>query len=77
MGKKKALVAVVHRLLIVLYHMLREGRPYAEREAPVMAERQRAKAGNRLVRRLESLGFRVTVETVGTVEPVAVVPSTG
>ncbi len=74
MGKKKALVAVAHRLLIVLYHMLREGRPYEEREAPVMAERQRVKAGNRLVRRLESLGFRVTVETV---EPVAVVPSTG
>ena len=74
MGKKKALVAVAHRLLIVLYHMLREGRPYEEREAPVMAERQRVKAGNRLVRRLESLGFRVTVETV---EPMAVVPSTG
>ena len=74
MGKKKALIAVAHRLLIILYHMLRQGQPYEEREAPVIAERQRVKAGNRLVRRLESLGFRVTVETV---EPVAVVPSPG
>ena len=39
MGKKKALIAVAHRLLIVLYHMLREGRPYEEREAPVISPR--------------------------------------
>ena len=34
MGKKKALVAVAHKLLVVIWHVLKKGTAYREKYAP-------------------------------------------
>ena len=61
MGKKKALVAVAHRMLVVVYHVLARRLPY--KEIPVMpvrpdSERQQ----KRLIKKLETLGLKVAVQ---------------
>jgi len=62
MGKKKALVAVGHSILVIIYHVLKHQASYEELGGDYFdrqdTERQRA----RLIRRLESLGLKVTVE---------------
>jgi transposase len=35
LGRKKALVAVAHKILVVIWHLLKEGTEYRERRAPV------------------------------------------
>ena len=74
MGKKKALVAVAHRLLIIIYHLLKSKKPYQERPSAPMGEQRREKEQRRLVKKLEALGLKVTVEAV---EPLQVVPDPG
>jgi transposase len=37
LGRKKALVAVAHKVLVVIWHMLKEGTEYRERQAPAPA----------------------------------------
>jgi transposase len=37
MGKKKALVAVAHKILVVIWHLLKKGTDYRERQAPAPA----------------------------------------
>jgi transposase len=34
LGRKKALVAVAHKILVVIWHLLKEGTAYRERQAP-------------------------------------------
>lgn len=62
-GTKRALVAVGHRLLEILYAVLKKGQSYRELGADYLdraQDRERLKA--RLVKRLEKLGVKVTVE---------------
>jgi transposase len=61
-GKKRAAMAVAHSQLVVAYHMLRDGTAYMElgsNHFDSLAESQRTAP---LVKRLEKLGFRVTLE---------------
>jgi transposase len=61
-GKKRAALAVAHSQLVVIYHMLRDGTEYQDLGAhhfDNLAESQRT---GPLVKRLEKLGFRVTLE---------------
>ena len=37
LGKKKALIAVAHRILVVVWHLLKKGTSYQERQKPVPA----------------------------------------
>jgi transposase len=37
LGRKKALVAVAHKILVVIWHLLKKGMDYRERPAPVAA----------------------------------------
>ena len=60
-GKQKAVVAVSHSVLVILYHMLREGKPYNDL-GPDYFERLEATHIERYhVRRLEQLGYTVTL----------------
>jgi transposase len=59
-GKKKALIAVGHTLLVIAYHVLKRGVDYAELGPNYFDERDRAAVARRLIRRLEALGFDVT-----------------
>lgn len=61
-GKKRAIVAVGHSLLIAAYHILRDGVEYRDL-GPNHFDRLRPEALTRmLVKRLERLGHKVTLE---------------
>ncbi len=60
-GKKRALVAVAHSLLVVIYHMLRTGRPYKDLGVAYFDKLDSQRIVGSHVRRLESLGYKVTL----------------
>ena len=63
MGHKKAIVALAHRILVIIYRLLKEQQPYREL-GPDHAEEQALEASKRwAVRRLEQLGFQVTLQS--------------
>jgi transposase len=61
-GKKKALVAVAHKLLVLAYTLLRKGERYQERGADYLDERQQERQLHRLRKRIERLGYSVSLE---------------
>ena len=61
LGKKKAAVAVGHSILRAVYYLLRRGTTYADLGATYFAERNRHSVERRAVRRLEQLGYQVTL----------------
>ncbi len=61
-GKKRAAVAVGHSILVIAYHLLTEERDYQDLGGQFFDERDRQQVERRLVRRLERLGFKVTLE---------------
>lgn len=64
MGKKKALIAVGHSILVIAYHVLQTRTPYQELGGDYFARRNVDKQRKRLVRQLEALGVKVTIEEV-------------
>lgn len=62
-GAKRAAVAVGHTILVALYHMLRDGATYEDLGPLYFDERDRRATVGRSVRRLEALGYRVTLES--------------
>lgn len=67
MGKKKALVAVAHSILVIIYHVLDQRTSYRELGDDYFERYNVDRQRNRLIRQLESLGLRVSVEEL---EPV-------
>jgi transposase len=65
-GKKRAIVAVAHALLVVIYQVLRRQEAYEERGADYLDRRQPEKTAKRLMGRLEQLGYHVTIQTQPT-----------
>lgn len=61
-GKKRALVAVAHSILVIAYYVLTRQEPYRELGATYFDQRDRDGVSRRLTRRLERLGYRVTLE---------------
>lgn len=61
-GKKKALVAVGHSILIIVYHVLSRRSPYQELGANYFQRQNTEEQKNRLIRKLQALGLKVTVE---------------
>jgi transposase len=70
-GKQKATVAVGHSLLIIAYHLLACDREYDDLGANYFDERDRRLVQRRLVRRLEDLGYRVSLEPLVMTTPAA------
>ena len=60
-GTHKAVVAVAHSVLVVIYHMLREQRPYTDLGADYVDRLDVARLEHHHVRRLEQLGYTVTL----------------
>lgn len=60
-GKQKAVVAVSHSVLVILYHMLREGRPYTDLGPDYFEQLEATRIEHYHVRRLEQLGYTVTL----------------
>jgi transposase len=63
-GKKKAIIAVAHRLLVIIYHMVKDQASYRELGPDHFNKVNAAHVQRHHVRRLESLGFRVVLEPV-------------
>jgi transposase len=61
-GQKRAVVAVAHTILGIIYHLLRDGTAYRELGPGYFDERDRTAIEHRLVRRLEALGNDVTIQ---------------
>jgi transposase len=61
-GQKRAVVAVAHTILVIIYHLLRDQTTYQELGASYFDERERQDVERRLVRRLEALGNAVTLK---------------
>jgi transposase len=62
-GKKRALVAVAHTLLGVVYAVLKKQQAYRELGADYLERKDKDRLKARLLRRLEKLGVKVTVES--------------
>jgi transposase len=62
-GKKRALMAVSHSLLVTIYHMLKNDTEYHDLGVDYFDRRQPEQLARSLVRRLEKLGLTVTVES--------------
>jgi transposase len=61
-GRKRALVAVGHTLLVIIYHVLKRGTTYAELGADFLDRLEPQRLTRQLVKRLEALGHKVTLE---------------
>ena len=61
-GKKRAALAVAHTVLVIAYHLLRDGGTYSELGANYFDELKEAKVVRRLEQRLQALGYDVTLE---------------
>jgi transposase len=61
-GKKRAIVAVSHSLLVAIYHMLKNNTDYQDLGPDYFDTREPARLRTYLVKRLEALGYNVTVE---------------
>jgi transposase len=61
MGKKKAVVAVSHTLLVIIYHMLSKKQPYADLGADYLEKLDTTQLQRHHVHRLEQLGYAVTL----------------
>jgi hypothetical protein len=64
MPKKKALVAVAHTMLVIVYHLLSRRVAYAELGSDYVDRQHVERQRRRLVERLEGLGVKVTIEEV-------------
>jgi transposase len=60
-GKFKAVVAVMHSVLVIVYHVLRDQQPYQDLGADYFDRLDTARIERHHVRRLEQLGYTVTL----------------
>ncbi len=61
LGRKKAVVAVAHSLLVIIYHVLRTKKPYAELGSDYFDKLDMTRLQQHHIRHLEQLGFTVTL----------------
>jgi len=63
-GAKRAAVAVGHSLIVIAYAILARGTTFTDLGANYLDERDRDQVRRRLTRRLETLGYQVSVSPV-------------
>ncbi len=61
-GKKRGAVAVGHTILVIAYHLPRDGTEYHDLGPRYFDERDRQAVERRLVGRLQDLGYKVSLE---------------
>lgn len=61
LGDARAIVAVAHTILVIAYHIIRDGKPYQELGATFHDQRSQKAIVRRLTQRLEDLGFVVNL----------------
>jgi transposase len=63
-GEQKAIMAVAHQLLTILFHILRDGGAYHELGEAYCDRQNKPKITRKLVERLQKLGYYVTLQPV-------------
>ena len=61
-GSKRAIVAVAHSLLVTIYYMLTRGTRFQDLGSNFFDDRNRDKVVARILRRIERLGYKVTIQ---------------
>lgn len=64
MGRNKALVVVVHSLLVIVYHVLAQRADYRELGGDYFDRQHQERKQSRLVRKPEAMGLKVTIESL-------------
>jgi len=62
-GKKRALIAVGHSMLVIYYHMLKAGTSYADLGGNFFDRLEPKRLTHYYLKRLERLGYKVSLET--------------
>lgn len=65
-GANRAAVAVAHSILMIAYYILKRRQPYIELGPTYYEERKRDTIIRQSLKKLESLGLKVTVESVAS-----------
>jgi hypothetical protein len=65
-GGKRALVAVMHKLAIAIWHVLHDQAPYRELGADYFAKRDPERAIRRMIKEANSLGLTVRFEPIAS-----------
>ncbi len=61
-GRKRAIMAVAHSIVVIGYHLVTRNEPYKDLGADYFDKRRPEATTNRLVKRLERLGFSVSLK---------------
>jgi transposase len=62
LGSNKATIAIMHRIIRAIHHMLLNREPWQDRGADYLSENRKVHLTNRLRYRLEELGYAVTLQ---------------
>jgi transposase len=65
-GEQKAIMAVAHELLTIIFHVLRDDTVYQELGAAHYDQQNKPKVTRNLVQRLQRLGYYVTLQAIET-----------
>ncbi len=66
-GSKRAIVAVEHSILVIAYHIIKRKEPYKELGGDYFDQRQPEATARRLLKRLQKLGYQITIEATPVV----------
>ncbi|GHP00309.1 hypothetical protein KSF_103560 [Reticulibacter mediterranei] len=61
LGKKRAIVALSHSVLVIIYHVLRTKKPYTDLGVDYFDKLDTSRVQQHHIRRLERLGYSVTL----------------
>ena len=65
-GRKRALLAIAHKILVIAFWMLKTGTEFRDLGADYFDRLKSTDVTQSLVRRLERLGYKVALEQVAT-----------
>ena len=61
-GKKKALIAIGHKILVAAYFILRDNKPYVELGHEYLLQKRKTNQVNNYLRKLKEIGFEVELK---------------
>ncbi len=68
-GHKRAILAVAHRLLIAVYHMLRQHQPYRDFRSTLTAQSSQEQRLKKLQKQVEQLAYQVQLVPITAAQP--------
>lgn len=61
-GHKKALIAIGHKILCAIWHMLKNKQPYTAPDVAALQQKIRTKQLSRYLQKIKHLGYEVTLQ---------------